>query len=100
MGVVDPFPSYLSHNSFRQMADEASGTGVGEEYAFRWTKEQTEMFIKLRGENDELFTGAKNSATVGWRIVLEKMGLSGKVTPAQAKKKWDNLKKNIKYVHI
>lgn len=98
MGVVDPFPSYLSHNSFRQsvMADEASGSGVGEEYAFRWTKEQTEMFIKLRGENDELFTGAKNSATVGWRIVLEKMGLSGKVTPAQAKKKWDNLKKKYK----
>ncbi|CAM4689441.1 unnamed protein product [Leuciscus chuanchicus] len=70
MGVVDPFPSYLSHNSFRQsvMADEASGSGVGEEYAFRWTKEQTEVFIKLRGENDELFTGAKNSATVGWSV--------------------------------
>ncbi|KAK2889078.1 hypothetical protein Q8A67_014453 [Cirrhinus molitorella] len=30
-------------------------------------KEQTEQFIQLRGENDELFTGAKNSATVGWR---------------------------------
>ncbi|KAL1250546.1 hypothetical protein QQF64_018342 [Cirrhinus molitorella] len=78
------------------MADEASGSGAGEEYAFRWTKEQTEQFIRLRGENDELFTGAKNSATVGWRIVLEKMGLSGKVTPAQAKKKWDNLKKKYK----
>ncbi|KAL1249109.1 hypothetical protein QQF64_022427 [Cirrhinus molitorella] len=52
--------------------------------------------LQLRGENDELFTGAKNSATVGWRIVLEKMGLSGKVTPAQAKKKWDNLKKKYK----
>ncbi|KAL1276268.1 hypothetical protein QQF64_035891 [Cirrhinus molitorella] len=78
------------------MADEASGSGAGEEYAFRWTKEQTEQFIQLRGENNELFTGAKNSATVGWRIVLEKMGLSGEVTPAQAKKKWDNLKKKYK----
>ncbi|MEQ2305555.1 hypothetical protein AMECASPLE_039085, partial [Ameca splendens] len=31
-----------------------------------WTKEQTDQFIKLRGENHHLFTGAKNSATVAW----------------------------------
>ncbi|KAL3984488.1 hypothetical protein ACER0C_016113 [Sarotherodon galilaeus] len=56
------------------------------------TKEQTSLFIKLRGENDPLFTGVKNSATVAWRTILEKMGLQGKVTPLQARKKWDNLK--------
>ena len=30
------------------------------------------------------------------RTILEKMGLQGKVTPLQAKKKWDNLKKIYK----
>ncbi|KAL3977730.1 G protein-coupled receptor [Sarotherodon galilaeus] len=50
----------------------------GDEYTFKWTKEQTEDFIKTRGENDHLFTGVKNSATVGWRTILEKMGLQGK----------------------
>ncbi|MEQ2241800.1 hypothetical protein ILYODFUR_029065, partial [Ilyodon furcidens] len=60
------------------------------------TKEQTGQFIKLRGENDHLFTGAKNSATVAWRTVLEKMGQQGKVNPLQAKKKWDNMKKKYK----
>ncbi|KAK0132579.1 hypothetical protein N1851_032546 [Merluccius polli] len=60
------------------------------------SKEQTEKFIKIRCQNDILFTGAKHSATVGWRIILEKMGLGGKVQPHQAKKKWDNLKKKHK----
>ncbi|MED6234460.1 hypothetical protein ATANTOWER_030581, partial [Ataeniobius toweri] len=60
------------------------------------TKEQTGQFIKLRGENDHLFTGAKNSATVAWRTILEKMGQQGKVTPLQAKKKWDNMKRKYK----
>ncbi|KAF3857867.1 hypothetical protein F7725_011068 [Dissostichus mawsoni] len=61
------------------------------------SKEQTELFIKLRGGNDTLFTGAKNTAILGWsRKILEEMGLQGKVTPLQAKKKWDNLKKKYK----
>lgn len=30
-------------------------------------KEQTEEFIKLRRDNENLFTGAQNSATVVWR---------------------------------
>lgn len=28
---------------------------------------QTDEFIKLRGRREGLFTGAKNSAAVGWR---------------------------------
>ncbi|KAK0144500.1 hypothetical protein N1851_017129 [Merluccius polli] len=42
------------------------------------SKEQTELLIKLRSQNDLLFTGAKHSTTVGWRTILEKMGLEGK----------------------
>ncbi|KAL3972578.1 N-acetylgalactosaminide alpha-2,6-sialyltransferase (sialyltransferase 7C) [Sarotherodon galilaeus] len=57
---------------------------------------QTTLLIKLRGENDHLFTGVKNSATVAWRTILEKMGLQGAFTPLQARKKWDNLKAKYK----
>ncbi|CAI5638216.1 unnamed protein product [Oreochromis niloticus] len=52
--------------------------------------------IKLRGENEHLFTGARNSAAAGWRAILEQMGLAGQINPLQAKKKWDNLKKKYK----
>lgn len=48
MGVVDPFASYLSHNSFRQ--DEASGSGVGEEYYFR-------CFLKTGFSKRYIFSG-------------------------------------------
>ncbi|KAJ4943284.1 hypothetical protein JOQ06_005788 [Pogonophryne albipinna] len=50
----------------------------------------------MRGENESLFTGATFSANIVWRTVLEDMGLQGSVTPLQAKKKWDNLKKRYK----
>ncbi|KAK0140308.1 hypothetical protein N1851_022783 [Merluccius polli] len=52
-------------------------TPSGEDFTFKWSKEQTEKLIKIRCQNDILFTGAKHSATVGWRIILEKMGLGG-----------------------
>ncbi|XP_063343205.1 uncharacterized protein LOC134636887 isoform X2 [Pelmatolapia mariae] len=72
-------------------------TGCSEAASYRaGSKEQTAEFIKLRGDNEHLFTGAKHSAALGWRAVLEKMGLLGKITPLQAKKKWDNLKKKYK----
>ena len=31
-----------------------------------------------------------------FRLILEKMGLLGRVEPQQAKKKWDNLKRKYK----
>uniref|UniRef100_A0A8C5CQ19 Myb/SANT-like DNA-binding domain-containing protein n=1 Tax=Gadus morhua TaxID=8049 RepID=A0A8C5CQ19_GADMO len=65
-------------------------------FSFKWSKEHTAQLIKLRGENDELFTGVKHSASVAWGTILEKIGLQGYVTPLQAKKKWDNLKKIYK----
>ncbi len=34
------------------------------------------------------------------RLILEKMGLQGTVTPLQAKKKWDNLKKKYKVLFL
>ncbi|CAL8239015.1 unnamed protein product [Gadus morhua 'NCC'] len=35
-------------------------------FSFKWSKEHTAQLIKLRGENDELFTGVKHSASVAW----------------------------------
>ncbi|XP_059930132.1 uncharacterized protein LOC132473865 [Gadus macrocephalus] len=46
-------------------------------FSFKWSKEHTAQFIKLRGENDELFTGVKHSASVAWGTILEKIGLQG-----------------------
>ncbi|XP_067308314.1 uncharacterized protein [Pseudorasbora parva] len=66
------------------------------EYTYKWSKKQTAQFIKMRAEKDYLFTGAKNSASVAWSTILEKMDLLGKVTPLQAKKKWENLKRKYK----
>ncbi|XP_007566321.1 uncharacterized protein LOC106965261 [Poecilia latipinna] len=78
-------------------SDECSfSTERNKDLMLKWTKEQTENFISLRGQNSHLFTGTKNSATVAWRSILEKMGLQDVVTPSQAKKKWDNLKKKYK----
>ncbi|XP_061593271.1 uncharacterized protein LOC133457907 [Cololabis saira] len=79
------------------MADGEAGNGrSGENDTFKWSKEHTENFIRLRTEHENMFTGAKNSASVAWRTILEKMGLQEKVTTPQAKKKWDNLKKKYK----
>ncbi|XP_034047074.1 uncharacterized protein LOC117528550 [Thalassophryne amazonica] len=66
------------------------------DFVFKWSKELTAEFIKLRAESEHLFTGARFSARMGWRTILQKMGLQKKVTPLQAKKKWDNLKKKYK----
>ncbi|KAL0994300.1 hypothetical protein UPYG_G00120410 [Umbra pygmaea] len=77
------------------MADVVSSV-VDKEFTYKWTKEQTAQFIKLRAENDHLFTGAKNSAAVAWRRILEKMDLLGKISLFQAKKKWDNLQRKYK----
>ncbi|KAL3969262.1 alcohol-forming fatty acyl-CoA reductase [Sarotherodon galilaeus] len=67
------------------MAGE-SGVTAGEEFTFKWNNEQTTLLIKLRGENDHLFTGVKNSATVAWRTILEKMGLQGTLNPCRQEK--------------
>ncbi|KAG9267191.1 hypothetical protein AMEX_G19879 [Astyanax mexicanus] len=74
----------------------ADGDGTGAEFLYKWTKVSTEAFIKARAEEETLFTGEKNSAMSGWRTVLQKIGLEGKVAPQQARKKWDNLKKKYK----
>uniref|UniRef100_A0AAV2L0X5 Myb/SANT-like DNA-binding domain-containing protein n=1 Tax=Knipowitschia caucasica TaxID=637954 RepID=A0AAV2L0X5_KNICA len=76
-------------------ASGAAPRGPGPDFAFKWSKELTAQFIKLRVENDSLFTGAKFSACTAWRKILEQLGLQGMVSSLQARKKWDNLKKKF-----
>ncbi|TWW77661.1 hypothetical protein D4764_12G0010510 [Takifugu flavidus] len=54
------------------------------------------MMIRCRMEKDHLFSGKRFSAAAGWEAVLREIGLTGKLTPARAAKKWENLKKTYK----
>ncbi|KAF3833969.1 hypothetical protein F7725_025173, partial [Dissostichus mawsoni] len=49
-------------------------------------KEQTEAFIRLRVEHRHLFTGGRDTAANGYRTILAKMGVMGKVTHPSQKK--------------
>ncbi|KAF3833354.1 hypothetical protein F7725_027019 [Dissostichus mawsoni] len=60
------------------------------------TKEQTEAFIRLCVEHRHLFTGGRDTAANGYRTIVAKMGIEGRVTHVQAKQKWDNLKNKYK----
>ncbi|KAJ8333542.1 hypothetical protein SKAU_G00415500 [Synaphobranchus kaupii] len=71
------------------MADESS------DLVFKWSKENTGRLIHLRSKYDTLFTGQKNTANHGWRVVLEEMELTALVTPLQAKKKVGQPQKKI-----
>ncbi|KAG5281623.1 hypothetical protein AALO_G00046910 [Alosa alosa] len=74
------------------MADQVEKS----DFVYKWTSDDTARFIQARGEADRLFTGQRNSAMDGWKQVLRSVGLEEKVTPQQARKKWDNLKKKNK----
>ncbi|XP_060789318.1 uncharacterized protein LOC132894074 [Neoarius graeffei] len=78
------------------MADKETEVSPTAQYSFKWSKEQTEAFINLRVQHQHLFTGERDTASNGYRIILDKLGIGGRVTHTQAKKKWDNLKTKYK----
>ncbi|KAK5923339.1 hypothetical protein CgunFtcFv8_000319 [Champsocephalus gunnari] len=63
-----------------------------------WTEEHTLTLIKVRSENDQLFTGRRHTAKKAWEEILKALGLCGLVTPTQIGKKWDNLKRKYKAI--
>ncbi|CAL8360521.1 unnamed protein product [Lota lota] len=70
------------------------------ELTYKLTEEDTRRLIELRAANESLFTGRRNTAKPAWRGIVKEMGLTGKITPDQVAKKWDNLKtkfKDLKY---
>ncbi|KAM4618616.1 uncharacterized protein ACJ7VT_007973 isoform 2-T2 [Polymixia lowei] len=60
------------------------------------TEDDTRRLIELRAANESLFTGRRNTAKPAWRGIVKEMGLTGKITPDQVAKKWDNLKTKFK----
>ncbi|XP_034031656.1 uncharacterized protein LOC117515280 [Thalassophryne amazonica] len=66
------------------------------ELTYKLTEEDIKRLIELRASNESLFTGRRNTAKPAWRGIVKEMGLTGKITPDQVAKKWDNLKTKFK----
>ncbi|XP_029008645.1 uncharacterized protein LOC114856920 isoform X2 [Betta splendens] len=66
------------------------------EFTYKLTEDDTRRLIELRAANESLFTGRRNTAKPAWRGIVKEMGLTGKITPDQVSKKWDNLKTKFK----
>lgn len=66
------------------------------ELTYKLTEDDTRRLIELRAANESLFTGRRNTAKPAWRGIVKEMGLTGKITPDQVAKKWDNLKTKFK----
>ncbi|XP_074532818.1 uncharacterized protein LOC141795931 isoform X2 [Halichoeres trimaculatus] len=81
--------------------DKNGSTALGElhrmaEFSYKLTEDDTRRLIELRAANESLFTGRRNTAKPAWRGIVKEMGLTGKITPDQVAKKWDNLKTKFK----
>ncbi|XP_061898628.1 uncharacterized protein LOC133646830 isoform X3 [Entelurus aequoreus] len=66
------------------------------EFSYKLTEEDIQRLVELRAANESLFTGRRNSAKPAWRGIVKELGLTGKITPDQVAKKWDNLKTKFK----
>ncbi|XP_034734826.1 uncharacterized protein LOC117948966 [Etheostoma cragini] len=81
--------------------DKNASAALGElqrmaEFTYKLTEEDIKRLIELRASNESLFTGRRNTAKPAWRGIVKGMGLTGKITPDQVAKKWDNLKTKFK----
>ncbi|XP_077939255.1 uncharacterized protein LOC120809202 isoform X1 [Gasterosteus aculeatus] len=81
--------------------DKNGAASLGElqrmaEFTYKLTEDDTRRLIELRATNESLFTGRRNTAKPAWRGIVKEMGLTGKITPDQVAKKWDNLKTKFK----
>nr|XP_057932402.1 uncharacterized protein LOC131131588 isoform X2 [Doryrhamphus excisus] len=66
------------------------------DFSYKLTEEDIRRLVELRAANESLFTGRRNSAKPAWRGIVKELGLTGKITPDQVAKKWDNLKTKFK----
>ncbi|XP_067090297.1 uncharacterized protein [Osmerus mordax] len=69
---------------------------IGVECNYKMTENDITGLIKLRATNDAIFTGKRNSAMPAWRAMLKELGLQGRITALQLKKKWENMKMKYK----
>lgn len=56
------------------------------------TDDETLTLIRLRAENNHLFTSKSHTAKRAREEILQKKALAGVVSPTQVAKKWDNIK--------
>ncbi|KAI2644257.1 Potassium-transporting ATPase KdpC subunit [Labeo rohita] len=63
----------------------------GDAAHFKWTDEHTRLLIQWRVANEALFTGRRNAA-------IKEQKLDGKISAAQVKRKWENLKPKYKAI--
>ncbi|XP_051916141.1 uncharacterized protein LOC127597269 isoform X2 [Hippocampus zosterae] len=82
--------------------DRNASSALGElqrgvsDLSYKLTEDDIRKLVELRAANEALFTGRRNSAKPAWRGIVKEMGLTGKITPDQVAKKWDNLKTKFK----
>ncbi|XP_055011582.1 uncharacterized protein LOC110158693 isoform X1 [Boleophthalmus pectinirostris] len=86
----------LVENVEKNGAGNLAETHRGSEYSYKLTEEDTRRLIELRAANEVLFTGKRNTVKPAWRGIVKELGLTGKITPDQVAKKWDNLKTRFK----
>lgn len=86
----------LVENVEKNGAGNLAETHRGSEYSYKLTEEDTRRLIELRASNEALFTGKRNTVKPAWRGIVKELGLTGKITPDQVAKKWDNLKTRFK----
>lgn len=82
------------------MMESVDPRPIGIECNYKMTENDITRLIKLRATNDAIFTGKRNSAMPAWRAMLKELGLQGRLTALQLKKKWENMKmkyKDFKY---
>ncbi|KAI2655878.1 hypothetical protein H4Q32_012658 [Labeo rohita] len=68
----------------------------GDAAHFKWTDEHTRLLIQWRVANEALFTGRRNAAIKGFEVFVTEQKLDGKISAAQVKRKWENLKQKYK----
>lgn len=86
----------LVENVEKNGAGNLTETPRSNEYSYKLTEEDTRRLIELRAANEALFTGKRNTVKPAWRGIVKELGLTGKITPDQVSKKWDNLKTRFK----
>lgn len=86
----------LVENVEKNGAGNLAETHRSNEYSYKLTEEDTRRLIELRAANEALFTGKRNTVKPAWRGIVKELGLTGKITPDQVAKKWDNLKTRFK----
>lgn len=59
--------------------------------SIKWSDESTREFIQLRYKLRHLFNGRKHLCEKAYSRIVDELGLTNIITPAQARKKWSNL---------